>query len=59
MVYVKIGKKQEERGLKMDKDTKIELLKILAMVIVLILLIVGIVWMNKEPSSENETSNNS
>ncbi len=32
----------------MDKDTKIELLKIFAMVVVLVLLIIGIVWMNKD-----------
>lgn len=34
----------------MDRDTKIELLKIGAMVIILIALIIGIVWMNKDTS---------
>ena len=42
----------------MDKDTKIELLKILAMIIILIGLIIGIVWMNKDDQiGEEETIN--
>lgn len=37
----------------MDRDTKIELLKIGAMIIILIALIIGIVWMNKDSSNVN------
>ena len=52
--YEKIIKK---RGIKMDKETKIELLKIVAMAVILILLIIGIVWMNKS-EEENEVDTN-
>ena len=38
----------------MDRDTKIELLKIGAMIIILIALIIGIVWMNKDTSNVNQ-----
>lgn len=39
----------------MNKETKIELLKILAMVIILVTLIIGIILMNK---SDTESLNN-
>jgi len=48
-------KKLGKRYLKMDNDTKIELLKIFAMVVVLVLLIIGIVWMNKEDKGTANT----
>ena len=32
----------------MDKDTKIELLKILVMIVILVALIVGIVWLHNK-----------
>jgi len=37
----------------MDKETKIELLKIFGMIVILVLLIIGIVWMNKEETNSN------
>ena len=41
----------------MDKDTKIELLKIFGMIIILIVLICGIVWLNRAHDiSLNETT---
>ena len=41
----------------MDKDTKIELLKILGMIIILAALICGIVWLNKaQDISANEAN---
>ncbi len=46
----------------MDKDTKIELLKIVGMIIILISLIWGIVWLNKNDGTNNNkisTSENS
>ena len=46
----------------MDKDTKIELLKIVGMIIILISLIWGIVWLNKNDGNNNNkisTSENS
>ena len=41
----------------MDKDTKIELLKIIAMVVILAVLICGIVWLNREESTESNETN--
>ena len=43
----------------MDKDTKIELLKILGMVVILILLIIGIVWINRDDKGSSENKVNS
>ena len=43
----------------MDKDTKIELLKILGMVVILIFLIIGIVWINRDDKGSTENKNNS
>ena len=40
----------------MDKDTVIELLKIVAMIVVLVALIFGIVWINREDVPENDTT---
>lgn len=37
----------------MDKETKIEILKIIAMVVILALLICGIVWMNSDYEESN------
>ena len=37
----------------MDKDTKIEILKIVGMVVVLVALIIGIVFLNKEKDEES------
>lgn len=42
----------------MDKNTKIELLKILGMVIILVVLILGIVWLNSDPEEEGDTQSN-
>ena len=41
----------------MDKDTKIELLKIIAMVVILAVLICGIVWLNREESTASNETN--
>ena len=43
----------------MDKDTKIELLKILGMVVILIVLIIGIVWINRDDKGSSENKENS
>lgn len=44
----------------MDKDTKIELLKVFGMIIILVVLICGIVWINKaQDLSVNETNSSS
>lgn len=41
----------------MDKDTKIELLKVFGMIVILVVLICGIVWLNKiQDISANETN---
>lgn len=42
----------------MDKNTKIELLKILGMVIILVVLILGIVWLNSDPEKKGDTQSN-
>lgn len=42
----------------MDKNTKIELLKILGMVIILVVLILGIVWLNSDPEEKGDTQSN-
>ncbi len=41
----------------MDKDTKMELLKILGMIIILVVLIWGIVWMNTDHTSTKPENN--
>ena len=41
----------------MDKDTKIELLKVFGMIVILVVLICGIVWLNKiQDVSANEAT---
>ena len=52
-----INLRKEWNNIKMDKDTKIELLKIFGMIVILVLLIFGIVYLNRAHDvSLNETN---